>query len=38
MNAFPERPLGQAIPDSPHAVSVSLPTMHAVRGYEEKDP
>ncbi len=38
MNAFPARPLGQAIPDSPHAVSVSLPTMLAVRGYEERDP
>lgn len=31
-------PLGQPIPDSPHAVSCSLPTLAAVRGYEEKDP
>jgi len=31
-------PLGQAIPDSPHAVSASLPTMADVIGYEEKDP
>jgi len=38
MNVITARPLGHAIPDSPHAVSVSLPTMHAVRGYEEKDP
>jgi len=38
MNGLIERPLGQAIPDSPHAVSVSLPTMRSVRGYEEKDP
>jgi cystathionine gamma-synthase len=38
MNALVQRPLGQAIPDSPHAVSVSLPTMRSVRGYEEKDP
>ena len=35
---FPQLPLGQAIPPSPHAVSCSLPTMRAVRGYEEKDP
>ncbi len=38
MSAFPPIPLGQRIPASPHAVSCSLPTMHAVRGYEEKDP
>ncbi|HZZ57399.1 MAG TPA: PLP-dependent transferase [Opitutaceae bacterium] len=31
-------PLGSPIPASPHAVSVSLPTLAAVRGYEEKDP
>jgi cystathionine gamma-synthase len=31
-------PLGQRIPSSLHAVSCSLPTMRAVRGYEEKDP
>lgn len=38
MSAFPPLPLGQRIPASPHAVSCSLPTMRAVRGYEEKDP
>src|SRR6266700_2283809 len=38
MSAFTHLPLGQRIPASPHAVSCSLPTMHAVRGYEEKDP
>ncbi len=38
MTAFPHLPLGQRIPASPHAVSCSLPTMRAVRGYEEKDP
>ena len=38
MPAFPPLPLGQRIPSSPHAVSCSLPTMRAVRGYEEKDP
>ena len=38
MSAFTHLPLGQCIPDSPHAVSCSLPTMRAVRGYEEKDP
>lgn len=31
-------PLGQAIPDSLHAVSVSIPTMADVIGYEEKNP
>lgn len=31
-------PLGQAIPDSLHAVSVSIPTMADVIGYEEKRP
>ena len=30
--------LGQAIPDSPHAVSVALPTWKDVIAYEEKDP
>jgi cystathionine gamma-synthase len=35
---FAPIPLGAPIPDSPHAVSCSLPTMAAVRGYEEKDP
>jgi cystathionine gamma-synthase len=38
MQAFAHIPLGTPIPDSPHAVSCSLPTMAAVRGYEEKDP
>ncbi|MBM3853770.1 MAG: PLP-dependent transferase [Verrucomicrobia bacterium] len=38
MSVFPPLPLGQRIPASPHAVSLSLPTMRAVRGYEEKDP
>ncbi|QYM78668.1 PLP-dependent transferase [Horticoccus luteus] len=38
MSAFTPLPLGQRIPDRPHAVSCSLPTMRAVRGYEEKDP
>ncbi len=38
MSAFTPIPLGRPIPDSPHAVSCSLPTMRAVRGYEENDP
>jgi cystathionine gamma-synthase len=38
MQAFEPIPLGTPIPDSPHAVSCSLPTMAAVRGYEERDP
>ena len=38
MSVFTPIPLGQPIPASPHGVSCSLPTMHAVRGYEEKDP
>ncbi|HEX3728400.1 MAG TPA: hypothetical protein VHV47_01255, partial [Opitutaceae bacterium] len=38
MPAFVPIPLGRPIPDSPHGVSCSLPTMRAVRGYEEKDP
>jgi cystathionine gamma-synthase len=38
MPAFAHIPLGTPIPDSPHAVSCSLPTMAAVRGYEDKDP
>ncbi|MFU8780103.1 MAG: PLP-dependent transferase [Kiritimatiellia bacterium] len=29
---------GKRIPDSEHAVSVSLPTMRDVTGYEEQDP
>lgn len=38
MSAFAPLPLGTPIPASPHAVSCSLPTMRAVRGYEEKHP
>jgi cystathionine gamma-synthase len=38
MSAFSHIPLGRPIPDSPHAVSCSLPTMRAVRGYEERNP
>ena len=38
MSGFTPIPLGQPIPPLPHAVSCSLPTMRAVRGYEEKDP
>jgi cystathionine gamma-synthase len=38
MPDFAPIPLGQPIPDSPHAVSCSFPTLRAVRGYEEKDP
>jgi cystathionine gamma-synthase len=30
--------VGAAIPESEHAVSVSLPTIKDVRGYEEGDP
>lgn len=35
---FHHLPLGQHIPNSPHAVSCSLPAMRDVRGYEEKNP
>jgi cystathionine gamma-synthase len=38
MQAFAHIPLGTPIPDTPHAVSCSLPTMASIRGYEEKDP
>jgi cystathionine gamma-synthase len=38
MSSFTPIPLGRPIPDTPHAVSCSLPTMRSVRGYEEKDP
>lgn len=38
MSVFVPIPLGQRIPASIHAVSCSLPTMRAVRGYEEKTP
>jgi len=37
-SCFQPLPLGRPIPASPHAVSCSLPTLRAVRGYEEKDP
>jgi cystathionine gamma-synthase len=36
--SFVHLPLGQRIPASPHAVSLSLPTLRDVRGYEEKNP
>lgn len=36
---MPEQvPLGTRVPQSPHAVCVSIPTMKDVVGYEEKDP
>jgi cystathionine gamma-synthase len=38
VSVFQPLPLGRRIPDSPHAVSCSLPTMRDVCGYEEKDP
>ena len=38
MSGFTPIPLGQPIPQTPHAVSCSLPTMRAVCGYEQKDP
>lgn len=38
MSGFTPIPLGQPIPPTPHAVSCSLPTLRAVRGYEEKNP
>lgn len=38
MSVFSPIPLGRPIPNTPHAVSCSLPTMRAIRGYEEKDP
>jgi cystathionine gamma-synthase len=38
MSAFNHLPLGRRIPDRTHAVSVSLPTMRDMIGYEEKDP
>lgn len=31
-------PLGKRVPDSPHSVCVSLPTLEDVIGYEEKNP
>src|SRR5512135_3127618 len=38
MSVFHHLPLGRRIPDRPHAVSVSLPTLRDLIGYEEKDP
>jgi cystathionine gamma-synthase len=38
MSVFHHLPLGHRIPDRLHAVSVSLPTMQDLIGYEEKDP
>jgi cystathionine gamma-synthase len=38
MLVFHHLPLGRRIPDRLHAVSVSLPTMRDLIGYEEKDP
>ncbi len=38
MSSLRQIPLGDAIPDRPHAISVSLPTMADLIGYEEKDP
>ena len=38
MSVFHHLPLGQRIPDRPHAVSCSLPTLRDLIGYEEKDP
>ena len=38
MSVFHHLPLGRRIPDRLHAVSVSLPTMRDLVGYEEKDP
>ena len=38
MSSFRHIPLGHAIPHRPHAISVSLPTMADLIGYEKKDP
>lgn len=38
MSSLRHIPLGHAIPDLPHAVSVSLPTLADLIGYETKDP
>jgi cystathionine gamma-synthase len=35
---FQHFPLGSSIPNTPHAVCASLPTMRDVIAYEEKDP
>ena len=38
MSSLRHIPLGHAIPSRPHAISVSLPTMADLIGYEEKTP
>ncbi len=38
MTHFKEIPLGQPVPDSPHAVLCSLPRLSDVIGYEERRP
>ena len=38
MTSLRHYPLGQRVPNSPHAVVSSIPTMTDVRDYEEKDP
>ena len=38
MNSLRHIPLGARVPDSPHAVVSSLPTMADVIGYQEHDP
>lgn len=38
LNPFKQIPVGRPIPESLHAVSLSLPTMAHVRGYEERLP
>jgi cystathionine gamma-synthase len=37
-HSFRPLPLGHPIPDRPHAISVSLPTLADVIGYEERRP
>ena len=37
MSSLRHIPLGHAIPDCPHAISVSLPTMADLIGYEERN-
>ncbi|MFP4166650.1 MAG: PLP-dependent transferase [Opitutales bacterium] len=38
MKSLRQFPLGASFPESPHAVTSSLPTLEDVRGYEEKQP
>ncbi len=38
MKGFPTYAVGARVPDSPHAVCCSLPTLRDVIGYEEEDP